>query len=82
MSHGFVVTHVRNIFTNVKDSHGWYKKAVIRVKFLSQKSLSDLEQAKLSEVNPLDRAKVSANVKKCELTMYREMVVVELFVFL
>ena len=34
-----------------------YNKAVIRVNFLLQKSLSDLEQAKLSEVNP-------ANVKK------------------
>ena len=31
---------------------------------LLQKSLSDLEQAKLSEINPLDCAKVSANVKK------------------
>ena len=41
-----------------------------------------MEQAKLSEVNPLDWAKVSANVKKCELNMLGEIAVVELFVFL
>ena len=47
--------------------------------FLFQKSLSDLEQAKLSEVYPLDWAKVSANVKNWELNMLGEMIVVELF---
>ena len=57
MSHGFIVIHHSIIFTNIKDSHRGYNKAVIRVNFLLQKSLSDLEQAKLSEVNP-------ANVKK------------------
>ena len=50
--------------------------------FLSQESLREVEQAKVSVVNPLDWAKVSANVKKCELNMYWEMAVVELFAFL
>ena len=43
---------IKKIFTNVKDSLGGYKS--LGFKFLSRKSLSDLEQAKLSEVNPLD----------------------------
>ena len=54
MSHGFVVIYHRNIFTNVKDSHGGIGNLSLGFNVLSQISLSELEQAKLFEVNPLD----------------------------
>ena len=54
MSHGFIVIHHSNIFTNIKDGHRGIIKLSLGFNFLLQKSLSDLEQAKLSEVNPLD----------------------------
>ena len=81
MFHEFIVIHHSNIFTNIKDGHRGIIKLSLGFNVLLQKSLSDLEQAKLSEVNPLDWAKVSANVKKWELDMLGEMVVVELFLF-
>ena len=54
MSHGFIVIHHSNIFTNIKDSHRGIIKPSLGFNFLLQKSLSDLEQARLSEENPLD----------------------------
>ena len=45
---------IKKIFTNVKDSHGGIRKLSFGFNFLLQKSLSDLEQAKLSVVNPFD----------------------------
>ena len=54
MSHGFIVVHHSNIVTNIKDSHRGIIKLSLGFNVLSQKSLSDVEQAKLSEVNPQD----------------------------
>ena len=54
MSHGFIVIHHSNTFTNVQDSHGGIIKLSLAFNYFLQKSLSDLEQAKLSELNPLD----------------------------
>ena len=45
-------------------SHSGIIKLSLGFNFSLQKSLSDLEQAKLSEVNPLDLAEAAANVKK------------------